>query len=240
MTKTQFGWLGILLMLILWGCSECEECVTTVDAPRTSFVFINQTSIDTLISNLALVDTALAQLQADAALINAANVTLDSLLDSLNARIARGMVELREDSMATANKIEANNQTLASNTESQTSLSTDRTTLTSTISTIQSGNVLVNTVTNLITGTALTFTDSATVYKLPLDPNLNEMDYGFSIANMNYEITVTYETTTSQNARRNVVVGAESIFYRATTFDSVRVDPETTNTHATAILYCYF
>lgn len=240
MILKKLVWFGMFSLLFFWGCNDCEECETTVSAPRASFVFINQTALDTLNTNLAEVDMALEDLQASAAIVNAANVTLDSLLDSLTARIGRGMIELREDSTATANKIVANNETLATNTAAQTSLNTERTEITSTISTVESGDVLVDTVTNLLTGNALTFTDSATVYQLPLDPNLTEMSYGFSIAAMEYDITVTYVTTTSQNARRNVVVGAESITYTATSFDSVRVDPESDNTHATAIIYCNF
>ena len=240
MIKSKFGWFLMVLLLLLWGCSECEECDTSVSAPRAAFVFINQTSLDTLNTQLAVIDTSLAELQANAAVLNAANVTLDSLLDSLSARIARGMVELRVDSTATANKIAANNQTLASNTANQAVFSSERTTLATTITTVENGNLLVDTVTNLTTGNTLIFSDSATVYKLPLDPNLSEMDYGFSIASSDYEITITYLITTSQNARRNVLVGAECIKSTAATFDSVRVTPEINNTHATAIIYCSF
>lgn len=229
------------LLLLVWGCSECDECETTVSAPRTSFVFINQTSLDTLNTNLGDLDTSLAELEASAAILNAANVTLDSLLDSLSARIERGMVELRDDSTATANKIEANNQSLTNNTESQTSLNSERSTLTTIISTVESGDLLVDTVTNLTTGNALIFTDSATVYKLPLDPNFNEISYDISIASMAYDITLTYITTTSQNTRRNVVVGAESINYSASTFTEVQVEStESNNPHGSTILYCFF
>lgn len=241
MILKKLGWFGMFSMLFFWGCNDCEECETTVSAPRTSFVFINQTSLDTLNTNLEAVDASLAELQANAAILNAANATLDSLLDSLSARIARGMVELRDDSTATANKIVANNQTLATNTEAQTDLNTERTSIASTISTVESGDVLVDTVTNLLTGNSLVFTDSATVYLLPLDPNLTEISYGFSIASMEYDITVTYTTNTSQNARRNVVVGAESINYTASTFNEVQVEStESNNPHGSTTLYCFF
>ncbi len=240
MIITKFSWFGIAVLLLLWGCNNCEDCESTVSAPRTSFVFINQTSLDTLNTNLTLIDASLNELQTAASILNAENITLDSLLDSLTARISRGMVELRQDSTSTANLLEANTLLLSSNTESQSNLNTERSTLTSAITTIESGNLLVDTVTNLATGNALVFTDSTTIYKLPLDPNLNEMSYEFSIASMTYEITVTYLTTTSQNIRRNVVVGAESISYSATTFDDVQVEPESDNTNATAIIYCFF
>lgn len=240
MIKKKLGWFSMVLLLLAWGCSDCEECETSVDAPRVSFVFLNQTSLDTLNTNLATIDASLTDLRASATALTASNVTLDSLLDSLTARIERGMVELKDDSIATANKIEANNQLLTSNTESQTSLNTERSTLSTTIATVESGNLVVDTVTNLATGTFQTFTDSATVYKLPLDPNNEAISYAFSIASVEYDLTVTYTTSTSQSARRNILVGAENIAFTTTSFDSVRVDPETNNTHATTTIYCSF
>ncbi|MDW3192364.1 MAG: hypothetical protein R8G66_08365 [Cytophagales bacterium] len=236
----KLGWFSMVLLLLVWGCNDCEECVTTVDAPRVSFVFLNQTSLDTLNTDLGAIDASLTELQTMATSLTASNVTLDSLLDSLTARIARGMIELRDDSMATANKIEANNQLLTSNAESQNSLNTERSDLTSIIATVESGNLLVDTVTNIETGTFQTFADSATAYKLPLDPNNAAISYAFSIASMEYDLTVTYTTSTSQSARRNILVGAENIAYTTTSFDSVRVDPETNNTNATTTIYCSF
>lgn len=241
MTKTKHVWFVLLIPLLLWGCNDCEDCELPVSAPRTSFVFINQTSLDTLTAQLATLDTALSQLATEATVLSLQNTSLDSLLDSLSARIDRGLVELREDSTSTANLIEANNELLASNTESQASLTTERTTLNTTITTIESGNLLVDTVTNLATGNAVIFSDSASVYVLPLDPNFNEMNYAFSILSQAYDLTVTYETTTSQNARRNVLVGAESISFSATTFREVQVvSTESNNPHGSTALICFF
>lgn len=242
MTDRKWFWYGIVLILLA-GCSECEDCDTEVSAPRTSFVFINQTSLNTLEPDLETVETQLAELVAEASLLNAQVFTLDSLLDSLTARIDRGVVSITQDSLDNLNtSIEQMTLDLATNTTEQTTLNTEKSNLESTIATIESGKILVDTVFNLATGTGIIFTDSATVYQLPLDPNFNEITYRFSIADQQYQLSLTYDLTTTLDARRKVRVLAENIqVVTGYTFSDVKLLPEEGNrTHDETTLQCSF
>lgn len=234
----------MLGLLFLWGCSDCEECETEVSAPRTSFVFINQTSLNNLNPQVETIEATLEQLASEASTFSAQLTTLDSLLDSLTARITREEIEISQDSLDQINStIEQLNGELTANSEQQALLNTDKSSLESTISTIESGAVLIDTIVNVATEEGLVFTDSASTFLLPLDPNFNEITYRFSIASQRYEVSLSYDLTQTLDARRKVRILAENIQYDSltSTFDSVNiVSTESNNPHDATTVQCSF
>ena len=145
------------------------------------------------------------------------------------------------DSMSFANLImllTEERDSLDDNSDSLNAIRIDRNSI---VTTINSGNVLVDMITNLDNGSDTIFTDSATLYSLPLEVARNEINYEIIIADSIYEVGITYSTDESLTILRDLNIIAFDLDTLFHTFDSLditftnadRLSNETTFT-------CYF
>ncbi len=237
----RFSWLVFVGWLMLTACSECEECEPSVSAPRTSFIFINGKLL--AIYNDSLAQTATERTAANTEIdsLTIDNLTLSDSLESIVVLLDSGFIEFREDSMLLEAEIAFNQNQIDSIQLISDSLSTEISNFQAEIDLIESGTILLDTATNLLTGSFLTFEDSAEVYGLPLEISSAEMPYQFSIANRQYLVNLTYETIQELNIEREVVVRALNLGVSSHTFDSLTIVCTTSECFSNeAGVFCFF
>lgn len=234
--------IGIWLLLIgLIGCNECEDCESVVGAPRTSLAFINGKLLADLNDSVSVLNDSI-QIREDEITFNDSLITvLSDSLDSVNILIDSGFVEFRADSMLLADEITALttvNTSLQTESDSIQEIATE---VGTEIALVESGSVLVDTITSLIQGTSLFFADSASVYSVPLEISAVETPYSISLNGDQYELNLTYEVRQSLNIEREVLIEAFNLGVSSHTFDSLLIQCSTSECISNESgIVCYF
>ena len=230
-----------IVLLCMNSCNECEDCESVVGAPRTSFAFINGTLLAELNDSISVLNDSIV-IRTDAISFNDSIITiLSDSLDSIKILLDSGLVEFRQDSLLLSDEIAELsdvNISLQSEADSITEISTE---VGTEIALVESGSVLVDTITSLIQNTSILFTDSASVYSLPLEISSTETPYSFSIDGNQYELNLTYEVRQSLNIEREVTIEAFNVGVSSHTFDSLFIQCSTSEciSNETGII-CYF
>jgi len=232
--------LTILIGGLLLSCDECETCDVVVSPPNTSFTFVNGKQLSQITQQIADIDTALSKISIQVDTLDNQINTLTDSLNNISEDILAGVDRL-EDSIAVANEIAIKNQSLEVLSDENDSTNNIRTELATIQTTILSGNVLLNSATNVANNQIVTYTDSNTVFALPLNVNENEMEYEFNIDDNQYRINLFYETGQSLNIERELSITAFGLGVNAHSFDSLSQVCSTNECISNETIFiCYF
>ncbi len=103
--------------------------------------------------------------------------------------------------------------------DEKTNISADKTDLNSTKTLIESGSVVVNSITSPFGVEAiLPGIERATLFSIPLDPSENISNYQISLAGMLYDLEARYRTNTLVE-QRTVIVQALDLSVTSSSFD---------------------
>ena len=120
--------------------------------------------------------------------------------------------------------------------------------LNSLISTIESGDVLVQQLLVMNIGLDSVFTDSSTSYVTPLHYTSEETELAITLAGIQYDLVLSYELFDELDIDHRVLRRAQNIVAKSHTFDSVKIACDSVNFNCTTglildketIITCYF
>ncbi len=171
--------------------SACSEEVEPYRSePAVKLRFFN-------IDSLTKTNTAIAAIDAEVALLNTENATLTTQLNTLNTRlseldglIASGRDDLVPERASVASEIETVTERLVAIGDSLDTWNVEKAQLTKVVGAINSGKVLLRRIE--ADGKTLEFTDSATVFLLPLNMNTTAQVYYLELGNRRDSLELTY------------------------------------------------
>jgi hypothetical protein len=91
-------------------------------------------------------------------------------------------------------------------------------------STINSGNVLISLIKNTVNERSIEYSDSATVWGIPLDMNSKNSSLQLTIDKKEYDIAFSYTRTTDTDEKGRVVIHARDVLLINSDFDSTSVN----------------
>lgn len=234
--------LMMIMLTCITSCNDCEDCENTVSAPSASFSFINARQLQVLSDSIQVINTELELISTEIdTLTSQVAVFTDSLTQINTLLLDSGFTEYRDDSLAIQLNINTNNETLDSLQIVSDSLSSVSSILTIEQTTVSTGLLLVDTVTNLENGKFLTYEDSTGTYSLPIDVNSNSTAYHFVINGNDYQTEFGYATETVQDVRRRIQLQAFDLTILSHSFDSLELlcgSDNCVNNETTFV--CYF
>lgn len=213
---------------VISSCEDCEDCAPVVTQPSLRAVFINQDSLMELNDSIDSIDISLNTTDS---LLSETNSTINQFIDSLfnvEAGIDTGNTALEgiRDILAdTIEVLELQSNEYQNQIDSYESKKKE---LNSIIRVINSGNVWIREITNLLTEASVTYEDSSTLWSLPVDLNQDSVKYQIRIDRQDYQVSIRYSRDQDVNVRRQVILSIENIeISNYVGFDTVTVDEKT-------------
>lgn len=216
--------LNVLLLLLsgtlYWSCLEEVEPYGV--EPSVKVRFFNIDSLTKINEAIAQVDTLTKHLNAEKTALATSLSALNASLANLNQQITDGMTELIPERDAVQAQItEATDRRAAIDVE-VAALASSKAPLSKAVAAINSGDILLNRI--IANGNEISFEDSATVFRLPLNMGANSQVYYFDIAGKTDSLELTYdfvEEVTSKSYIR--LTGVNVLATEKFSFDSVQV-----------------
>lgn len=224
MAKKNFSKYGKALRILvlymggfaaIWACEE--DIDPTINDPSVSIFFLNKDSLDVV--NL-ITDSLTIELEAYDSIILALEDSADLLVDSLvtlTDSIANGG-DLKQDSTTVAENILKLNASLNIIEVEDSVVNASYKGWLSTATTINSGSVKIATIENNKNGQSISYEDSSTTWKLPLDMQADDIDVDITIADSVYNLVVSYSRTTAADEKNKVVIGTSDFNIISTDF----------------------
>lgn len=210
--------LLILYIGVFVAVLACEEDIEpTVSDPSVSIFFLNKDSLDAV--NL-ITDSLNVELGKYDSIIMALEDSADLLVDSLitlTDSIANGG-DLEQDSTTVAENIILLNENLEVIEQEDSVVNASYSGWVSTASTINSGSVKVSSIENNKNGLNISYEDSSTVWKLPLDMQADDIDVNIIIADSVYNLVMSYSRTTAADEKNKVVINSSDFKILSTDF----------------------
>ena len=227
--------------VFLYACEGCEECNRTPSPPYAQFMFIDGKSLDSYNDTLNAHNQGLNSYNEEKSEIDSQIAKYNEEYEEVLLKLDSGYTEYREDSISLANEIKAlsiKNELLQTGIDSLETLISEVGVV---IDIIESGDILLQQVTNLRTGFDTVFSDSATSYYFPLDVKDTLIDYTFRILENTYQVSLSYELQEELSVRQEIYFSGSQLDIIRTTFDSlIFVSESDNNTIDETITYCYF
>ncbi|WP_422362327.1 hypothetical protein [Reichenbachiella sp.] len=206
--KAKILRLLILYLGVFAAVLACEEDVEpTVSDPSVSIFFLNKDSLDAV--NL-ITDSLSIELEEYDSIIIALQDSADLLVDSLitlTDSLANGG-DLKDDSTTVAKNIILLNESLDVIEKEDSVVNASYSGWVSTTSIITSGSVKISSIENKKNGLSITYEDSSTAWKLPLDMQADDVDVAITIADSVYNLEISYSRTTVADEKNKVVISA--------------------------------
>ena len=170
------------MLLSLLMCMSCqhEDPEITGLAPYFRVKFINQGSIDILEDSIALVDKALEDISDSLTVIDSLEIIYDTLDLSVNKESLSDLRQIFNEKKTGYN---------------------------SSISLINSGKMKVQKIEGDDGSGTISYSDSLTLYKIPLNPNTDFSRFYIYIEGSEYSIDTRYERNTIED-NRNIIIQA--------------------------------
>lgn len=232
---------------MLWACGPEDDGVF-YDEPSVKMVLINKDSLDTL---NALVKVLQIELDSIAVLRTKSSRAADSLLELINdfevqirdvEEILESITEKEDslryrdtlalflDSLETTETLQLETKAVYdAATVRRDTLNKTKAAHNSSIKLIQSGLMQISSITNLLDGSVVSYEDSAEVWRLPLDMNLDSVYLSIRIKEEDYWLIVKYQREVIADEFDYVVIKASQISVAANqhNFQSLDVDCKT-------------
>jgi len=215
-------WASIAIALARCG-DRSDEDVLLFD-PKVDMMFFNIDSLLKVTDTLGIVNDSLMVLQDSALVLTETIIDLtDSLmmLDQLIDEGQTGLIPVRDQLRMDSTNFSA---TLAAIDQFDSIMSASQTFWVADSINIISGLVLVSKIENLLNGRSVTFADSATVFPIPLDMNVDSSVLLLTLGQTDYALTLEYLRIESQDEFGRVTVQAFDLMVKSHAFDLVQVD----------------
>lgn len=216
--------LNVLLLLLsgtlYWSC--LEEVEPYGNEPSVKVRFFNIDSLTKINSAIAEVDTLTKHLNAEKAALATSLSALDASLATLNQQITEGITELIPERDAVQAQItEATDRRAAIDVE-VAALASSKAPLAKAVTSINRGDILLSRI--IANGNEISFQDSATVFRLPLNMSTNSQVYYFDIAGKTDSLELRYDFVEEVTARSYIrLIGVNLVATERYSFDSVQV-----------------
>jgi hypothetical protein len=211
--------LFFVIAIITICCAETREIY--FNDPTIRVRFINASSIAYLNDSLESANDSIL-IVADAIMYysDSLKILTDSILVLIDS-IDNGKNEYiqTKDDLSFV-QIDFANQ-IISLEETSENLSEIKSQLTSTIKAINTGKLLVSSISNLNSGLSLNFSDSTTDYYLPMSMNSDNSSLAIEIDNNSYNIELGYEREEIWDDKRRIRLSISDLGIRSHGFDSV-------------------
>lgn len=222
----------LLLFILIVSCDPCDDCTSITYEPTVEMIFINADS-------LASIDSALVE-------FSRIDSALTANIDSLT--VLRDSLQIVVDSIANGGNLiseKMNLESLISERQSDSTIYADQnvgldalaTVLNTTRSTINSGLMLIESITLPETSASLHYTDSAASWRVPLSYQKAFSVYELLIDGTTYTIELDYENFTEVDEQRNVLIRAQDIQVINHSFDSLNTCENCVDGEATITFY---
>lgn len=210
--------LAFLLALVI-SCAEDQEVF--FNDPSITVRFINADSLQKVNDSLGITNDSILVLNDTVNYFSDSLVILADSISVLNDSIENGRTEY-EQTRDDLQEIEADfTSSLELVNANSTLLSEVKSLLTSVVSTIESGDVLISSITNIQNNTAIGYTDSATSYKLPLSMTMDFSNIDIEIDGRVFPVEITYSREEVVDEKRRIRVLISNIAIKDSGFDSV-------------------
>lgn len=216
------------LFMLAWACTENDDELFMND-PIVDVQVFNIDSLVKVNDTLKVVTDSLSGLTDTLKILNDSSTVLRDSVSALTVLIDGGQTDLEDQKTTLEGILSGFTTTITSLTKSDSILKVSSTHWTSVASTIESGRLLVSVITNAVNSRQITFTDSATVYNLPLSMTVDSSAFVLQVADMNFELTLGYERTQVLDEKERIEVEASGIKVLRHTFDSTSVNCATSS-----------
>ena len=203
------------------ACDECTDCATKITEPRVEVMFINADSLAKLEALTTEIGQNQTSIQSDVELSQEVISVLVDSLTRLEDGIDTGNTALIPTRDAVAVELSLDSMELALLTDSLTVLDSLSGLFASAKSTINSGSLLLERLTNTANGLSVGYTDSMSTYLVALDISNTSSDYEFVIDEVSYGLQLSHENGMEIDTRRNLIVTIESFMVTNHDFDSI-------------------
>lgn len=210
--------LAFLLALVI-SCAEDSEVF--FNDPSIKVRFINADSLLKANDSLAITNDSILVLNDTATYFSDSLLVLADSISILNDSIENGRTEYEQ----TRNDLQEIEADFMSSLElvnaNSTLLNELKALLTSAVSTIEAGDVLITSIRNVAHNTAIAYEDSAALYNLPLSMTDGFSKIGIEIGGESYQLELTYDREEIMDEKRRIRVLISNVAIKNSEFDSV-------------------
>jgi hypothetical protein len=208
-----------LLTAIVFCCAETQEVY--FNDPTIRVQFINADSLVKLEGRKSVVESTLDNLEDTLKFFINISDSLQDGLDTLNDLVNEGRTEY-EELRGSILEDSIKNNIQVDFFESEDSVFTEeRLLILNAISTIESGDLLISSITNLENGFFLSFVDSAADYFLPMSMNADISRLAVEIDNKSYNIELAYFREDFRDEKKRIRVSISNLEIVNHDFDSI-------------------
>jgi hypothetical protein len=208
-----------LLTAIAFYCAETQE--EYFNDPTIRVQFINADSLAKLEGRKSVVESTLDNLEDTLKFFLNMSDSLQDGLDTLNDLVNEGRTEY-EELRGSISEDSIKNNIQFDFFEGEDSVFTEeRLLILNAISTIESGDLLISSITNLENGFFLSFVDSAADYFLPMSMNADISRLAVEINNKSYNIELAYFREDFRDEKKRIRVSISNLEIVNHDFDSI-------------------
>jgi len=232
----------ILLSLTVGLLSSCEESnpetVFVADA-SVAFSFINQRALSSVIEEVEIKTIENKKTQDSLDAINLRLKLLSDSLTKIQAEINAGNTALEAHLALVISKMSADTIERINYTIQLGDLVSQINGLTRKKTIIESGKVKIDTVLILFGLTNISYKDSLTSYRFPLNIESEISSYLITLAATDFQLDLLHDNNIVVDARRRARVIPENFRTLSTSFDSIKFNCNPCNAGITTVI-CYF
>lgn len=234
--------LPVFLSFMAWVLFSCEETnpeTVFVGDATVSFSFINQSELAPVLDELAI-KTIENKSTEDSiiAINNRLNLLADSVI-KMRAEINAGNESLQDQLDAVLAKMSADTADRIFYIVQLGDLVSQINGLTRRKTIYESGKVKIDTVLILFGLSNLSYKDSLTTYRFPVNIESEISGYQITLGTIDYQLDLLHDNEIVVDARRRAKVVPENFRVLTTSFDSVKFNCNPCNAGTTTVI-CYF
>lgn len=218
------------IVLFVWviACNEEEPEVLSND-PLIDIQLFNIDSLTIVNDSLLIVTDSLVVLGDSLLILNDSSVVLTDSISALSVLIEEGQTDLEDQRVLLESILEdfAVSIELLDDQESIVALAELK--LDAIVATIESGSVEVSIIENVLNSQVLNYSDSMTVYELPLSMTADSSMFNLYVSDFVFSLTVGYERTQNLDENDRIEIQASQFKVLRHSFDSVTVNCKTSS-----------
>ena len=233
----QIWTVFLLVVMVIYGCQDCDDCGPLLKDPTVNLKFINQDSLGRVEELLTQTTQDLQETISTQTLVNDSIGIINIQLQTIDLDIANGVDGLEELRSELSQQLESLQATFENLQELRLLQESEITVLNNVQSDILSGRIFIDSLVSRTDMTSSDFgTDSLTVFKFPLSVNRDSTAYSIFIGERMFELTLDYVRNFGEDERSRIEVIVSDIKIReGYTFQQVDINCEVCPSNETTI-----